>query len=150
MPRALRREVKRTKLWQVRRNPNIPDPATPSCPTIKPKVFLTNWLTKVAAAAGCGRADQADQSMPPGELSRRQRAIERSLYQMGITFTVYSDSAGTEKIMPFDVVPRVVSSVLWHHIEAGLKQRIQCPQSFLGRHLFANSRSSRKESFPAN
>jgi uncharacterized circularly permuted ATP-grasp superfamily protein len=69
--------------------------------------------------------------MSPGELVRRQRAIERSLYQMGITFTVYSDSAGTEKIMPFDIVPRIVSSVLWHHIEAGLKQRIKALNRFL-------------------
>ena len=70
-------------------------------------------------------------SMPSGELSRRQRAIERSLYKMGITFTVYGDSEGTEKIMPIDVVPRVVSSVLWHHIDAGLKQRIRALNMFL-------------------
>jgi uncharacterized circularly permuted ATP-grasp superfamily protein len=69
--------------------------------------------------------------MQPGELVRRQRAIERSLYQMGITFTVYSDSAGTEKIMPFDILPRIISSVLWHHIEAGLKQRIKALNHFL-------------------
>src|SRR5210317_1571609 len=50
---------------------------------------------------------------PGEELLRRQRAIERSLYQMGITFTVYSDQAGTEKIMPFDIVPRIVSTTMW-------------------------------------
>lgn len=65
------------------------------------------------------------------ELQRRQQAIERSLYNMGITFTVYSDDAGTEKIMPFDVIPRIISSVLWHHIEAGLKQRISALNRFL-------------------
>ncbi len=70
-------------------------------------------------------------SIPPSELVRRQRAIERTLYQMGITFTVYSDSAGTEKIMPFDIVPRIISAVLWHHIEAGLKQRIKALNCFL-------------------
>ena len=69
--------------------------------------------------------------LPAEELSRRQRAIERSLYQMGITFTVYSDNAGTEKIMPFDVVPRIISAMLWQHIEAGLKQRIQALNLFL-------------------
>ncbi len=69
--------------------------------------------------------------MPASELVRRQRAIERSLYQMGITFTVYSDDAGTEKIMPFDIIPRIVSSVLWHHIDAGLKQRIKALNCFL-------------------
>ena len=45
-------------------------------------------------------------ALPSGELVHRQKMIERSLYRMGITFTVYSDSAGTEKIMPFDVIPR--------------------------------------------
>ena len=65
------------------------------------------------------------------ELQRRQQAIERSLYNMGITFTVYSDDAGTEKIMPFDIIPRIISSVLWHHIEAGIKQRISALNRFL-------------------
>ncbi len=69
--------------------------------------------------------------MPREELIRRQHAIERSLYQMGITFTVYSDEAGTEKIMPFDIVPRIVSSILWKHIDAGLKQRIKALNAFL-------------------
>ncbi|MEM1069320.1 MAG: circularly permuted type 2 ATP-grasp protein [Planctomycetota bacterium] len=71
------------------------------------------------------------QRLPSDELLRRQRSIERSLYQMGITFTVYSDTAGTEKIFPFDIVPRIVSSVLWQHIEAGLKQRIRALNHFL-------------------
>ncbi len=66
-----------------------------------------------------------------GELVQRQTAIERSLYRMGITFTVYSDNAGTEKIMPFDVIPRIVSSILWRHIDAGLKQRIKALNCFL-------------------
>jgi len=65
------------------------------------------------------------------DLTRRQSAIERALYRMGITFTVYSDSAGTEKIMPFDIVPRIVSAVLWRHMEAGLKQRIRALNRFL-------------------
>ncbi len=70
--------------------------------------------------------------LPVGELLRRQRAIERSLYQMGITFTVYSDNEGTEKIMPFDIVPRIISAAVWADIEAGLKQRIRALNQFLG------------------
>lgn len=69
--------------------------------------------------------------LPAEELRRRQDAIERALYQMGITFTVYSDSSGTEKIMPFDVVPRIISAMLWQHVEAGLKQRIKALNAFL-------------------
>lgn len=48
------------------------------------------------------------QSLPDGELLRRQQSAERALMQMGITFNVYGDSAGTEKIFPFDLVPRIV------------------------------------------
>jgi uncharacterized circularly permuted ATP-grasp superfamily protein len=70
--------------------------------------------------------------LPPDELLKRQRDIERSLFQMGITFTVYSDDAGTEKIMPFDVVPRIVPTMSWLHIEAGLQQRIRALNRFLG------------------
>lgn len=69
--------------------------------------------------------------LPPQELLRRQQAIERALFRMGITFTVYSDQSGTEKIMPFDVVPRIVSAMLWKHIDAGLKQRIRALNRFL-------------------
>ncbi|MEL6107212.1 MAG: circularly permuted type 2 ATP-grasp protein [Planctomycetota bacterium] len=69
--------------------------------------------------------------LPPRELGRRQQIIEHTLYRMGITFTVYSDRAGTEKIMPFDVVPRLISAMLWKHIEAGLKQRIAALNRFL-------------------
>jgi uncharacterized circularly permuted ATP-grasp superfamily protein len=69
--------------------------------------------------------------LPAEELRRRQHTIEQALYRMGITFTVYSDQTGTEKIMPFDVVPRIVSAMLWKHIDAGLKQRIRALNRFL-------------------
>ena len=49
-------------------------------------------------------------ALPDGELVRRQRAAERALLTLGITFNVYGDSAGTERIFPFDLVPRIVSA----------------------------------------
>ncbi|GAB5402361.1 MAG: circularly permuted type 2 ATP-grasp protein [Aureliella sp.] len=70
-------------------------------------------------------------SLPEDGLPMRQQAIERALLQMGITFTVYGDHAGTEKIFPFDVIPRIVQAFEWRHIEAGLKQRIAALNSFL-------------------
>src|SRR5712691_7429251 len=48
------------------------------------------------------------QSLEEGQLERCQRAAERLLLQLGITFNVYGDSAGTERIFPFDLVPRIV------------------------------------------
>ena len=62
--------------------------------------------------------------LPPAELRLRQDTIDRALLRMGITFTVYGDESGTEKIFPFDIVPRIVEAFEWQHIEAGLKQRI--------------------------
>lgn len=70
--------------------------------------------------------------LPPGELIRRQEAAERSLFRMGITFNVYGDSAGTEKIFPFDIIPRIVSPQDWDVIEKGLGQRIRALNLFIG------------------
>jgi hypothetical protein len=61
-------------------------------------------------------------SLPLGVLGERQEAIERALHRMGITFAVYGDTSGNEKIFPFDIVPRIVEAVEWARIEAGLKQ----------------------------
>jgi uncharacterized circularly permuted ATP-grasp superfamily protein len=71
------------------------------------------------------------QSLPDGELLRRQQSAERALLQMGITFNVYGDNAGTEKIFPFDLVPRIVSASEWNWIERGLKQRITALNLFI-------------------
>ena len=70
-------------------------------------------------------------ALPDGELLRRQRSAERALLNMGITFNVYGDTAGTEKIFPFDLVPRIVAAREWHAIERGLKQRIQALNLFI-------------------
>jgi uncharacterized circularly permuted ATP-grasp superfamily protein len=70
-------------------------------------------------------------SLPSGELKKRQEAIERALLRMGITFAVYGDQAGTEKIFPFDIIPRIIEPYEWSHIEAGLKQRIKALNIFI-------------------
>jgi uncharacterized circularly permuted ATP-grasp superfamily protein len=71
------------------------------------------------------------ESLPEGELVSRQGAAERALLQMGITFNVYGESAGTEKIFPFDLVPRIVPAAEWSRIERGLKQRIHALNLFI-------------------
>src|SRR6267378_6682724 len=74
---------------------------------------------------------QQIEKMPDGELLRRQQSAERALLNMGITFNVYGDSAGTEKIFPFDLVPRIVTAAEWSGIERGLKQRIHALNLFI-------------------
>jgi uncharacterized circularly permuted ATP-grasp superfamily protein len=71
------------------------------------------------------------ETLPDGELLRRQQSAERALLHMGITFNVYGDTAGTERIFPFDLVPRIVAASEWDHIERGLKQRIRALNLFL-------------------
>src|SRR6266705_5454142 len=71
------------------------------------------------------------ENLPEGELLNRQRAAERALLHMGITFNVYGERAGVEKIFPFDLVPRIVPAAEWSRIERGLKQRIHALNLFI-------------------
>ena len=71
------------------------------------------------------------ESLPEGDLALRQREAEALLLKMGITFNVYGRDEGTEKIFPFDLIPRIVSSDDWKQIETGLKQRIYALNLFL-------------------
>jgi uncharacterized circularly permuted ATP-grasp superfamily protein len=71
------------------------------------------------------------ESLPDGDLDRRQKEAEALLLKMGITFNVYGQDQGTEKIFPFDLIPRIISDDDWQPIEAGLKQRIFALNEFL-------------------
>ena len=67
---------------------------------------------------------QRIRSMLPEDLTRRQRAADRSMVQLGITFNVYGDRSGLERIIPFDIIPRIVCRDEWQTLERGLHQRI--------------------------
>ena len=70
-------------------------------------------------------------ALDDGELTLRQRAADKALLNMGITFNVYGHEAGTEKIWPFDIIPRIIEAREWRAIEAGLKQRITALNLFI-------------------
>ena len=74
---------------------------------------------------------EAIESLPEGEFGRLQESANAALINLGITFNVYSDGAGIERVLPFDIVPRVVRAREWDRIEAGLKQRIRALNLFL-------------------
>ncbi|HEX4303493.1 MAG TPA: circularly permuted type 2 ATP-grasp protein [Rhizomicrobium sp.] len=78
-------------------------------------------------------------TLPPGELLRRQQACELSFLHQGITFTVYNDNQATERIIPTDLLPRIVTAAEWARIEAGLKQRIHVLNLFL-RDIYGDAR----------
>jgi uncharacterized circularly permuted ATP-grasp superfamily protein len=69
--------------------------------------------------------------LPPGDLTQRHAAAERALLRMGITFTVYSEGADTERIFPFDIVPRIIAAAEWARLERGLVQRIRALNRFI-------------------
>lgn len=71
------------------------------------------------------------ESIPETEILQRQRAAEAALLKLGITFNVYGNSDGIEKIFPFDIIPRIVEAHEWMPIETGLKQRIQALNLFI-------------------
>ncbi|TVR40584.1 MAG: circularly permuted type 2 ATP-grasp protein [Planctomycetota bacterium] len=74
---------------------------------------------------------EALEALPPGELLRRQSAADALLLERGITFTVYSDDGGTERIFPFDVLPRLITSNEWNRLERGLRQRMEALNLFV-------------------
>lgn len=106
-----------------------------------PRLDFTNYQTdgfydELFEAPGIPRAGARTlarriSELPPGELIQRQKAAEAALLQAGITFAVYGDKSGTEKIFPFDILPRIVESHDWETLERGLKQRTMALNLFI-------------------
>jgi uncharacterized circularly permuted ATP-grasp superfamily protein len=67
----------------------------------------------------------------PSELERRHQLAMQMFRNHGITFAVYPDEQGNEKVFPFDIIPRVLSAATWKRLEAGLKQRLTALNLFL-------------------
>ena len=65
------------------------------------------------------------------ELERRQRAAELTFRQLGITFAVYGESEAAERIIPFDIVPRLFTAAEWARLSDGLVQRVEAIDAFL-------------------
>ncbi len=66
----------------------------------------------------------------------------------GITFTVYSDDAGIERIFPFDIIPRILTAEEWEHIEKGIKQRLKALNLFL-KDIYSEQQILKDEIIPA-
>ena len=68
---------------------------------------------------------------PTDELDRRQQAAEAAFRQLGITFAVYGEEESAERIIPFDIVPRVFTAPEWARLKDGLIQRTEAINAFL-------------------
>ncbi len=70
-------------------------------------------------------------SLGSAGLRRRARDAERELFNLGITFTVYTERDAIDRILPFDVIPRILTRSDWNTIESGVKQRVAALNLFL-------------------
>ena len=64
-------------------------------------------------------------------LRARARAAERDLFNLGITFTVYSEASAIDRILPFDCIPRIIGASDWERLERGVRQRVRALNLFL-------------------
>ena len=68
---------------------------------------------------------------PPDRIAQKRGEAERIFHRVGITFAVYGEQAGTERLIPFDLVPRIIPAGEWARLEAGLAQRVRTLNLFL-------------------
>ena len=85
-----------------------------------PHGFYCEMLASSASAAVRERLSR----LSIEALKERAAAANAELYNLGITFTVYSDAETIDRILPFDALPRVLSAEEWRHLESGITQRI--------------------------
>ncbi len=71
------------------------------------------------------------ESLNAAEFENKRHSIDLAFLRQGITFNVYGDSQGAERIFPFDLVPRIIPAAEWEHLERGLIQRITALNLFL-------------------
>lgn len=69
--------------------------------------------------------------IPISTIIKKEEIIKNNFLKKGITFSVYSDNEGAERIFPFDIIPRIIRASEWHTIEKGIKQRIIALNKFL-------------------
>src|SRR6266850_851296 len=67
----------------------------------------------------------------PEEFRAKQRSVDLAFLRQGVTFNVYGDSRGAERVFPFDLVPRIIPAKEWEYLERGLTQRIIALNLFL-------------------
>lgn len=96
----------------------------------------THFFNEMHTDAGIVRDIYRDytawlERLPNGTLERKSAEAELLFRRLGITFAVYGEAAGGERLIPFDIVPRIFSAHEWRRLELGLKQRVKALNSFL-------------------
>ncbi|MGZ5583218.1 MAG: circularly permuted type 2 ATP-grasp protein, partial [Usitatibacter sp.] len=68
---------------------------------------------------------------PPARIAQNRQAADLLFHRVGITFAVYGEASGTERLIPFDIVPHVIPGAEWDKIARGLRQRVGALNRFL-------------------
>ena len=71
------------------------------------------------------------ESMPSPVIARKREEADLTFHRVGITFAVYGEAAGKERMIPFDIVPRIIPADEWQLIASGLRQRVKALNAFL-------------------
>ena len=91
---------------------------------------------EMRAADGAVRAHYQEYAswlaaMPPERIRQKRHEAEIAFHRVGITFAVYGEDTGTERLIPFDIIPRILPADEWQILESGLKQRVHALNLFL-------------------
>ena len=71
------------------------------------------------------------ESTPSSVINRKREEADLAFHRVGITFAVYGEEAGKERLIPFDIVPRIIPADEWRMVQAGLRQRVKALNAFL-------------------
>ncbi len=84
-----------------------------------------------APRAHCRRYYEWLREQPAEHLARKRAEADALFHRVGITFAVYGETEGTERLIPFDIVPRILPATEWTLLEQGLKQRVRALNAFI-------------------
>jgi len=116
----------------------------------QPEAFFDEMFTPDGQVRPHYRAILARiQQLSVDAFEQKRQTVDLSFLRQGITFTVYNDEEGTEKIFPFDLVPRIIPNSEWEVLERGLTQRIQALNLFL-KDIYHDQRIIKEGIIPAS
>src|SRR5258706_6603988 len=71
------------------------------------------------------------ESQSADAIAAKRAEADLIFHRVGITFAVYGDDQGTERLIPFDIIPRIIPAAEWKRLEAGLRQRVKALNRFI-------------------
>ncbi|HSN62960.1 MAG TPA: circularly permuted type 2 ATP-grasp protein [Azonexus sp.] len=95
-----------------------------------------NFYNEMIDANGGVRAhyrayDEWLKATPPERIARKRAEADLAFHRVGITFAVYGEEEGKERLIPFDIIPRVIPAAEWKAMQSGLRQRVKALNMFL-------------------